>query len=71
LLEEGLQGKVPDDDFKVQVNREILALVNATEGNWMSLENLIRMLDDGMKSQPDGSARHITPEVLQQVRGKE
>jgi len=71
LLEEGLQATVPDDDFKVQVNREIGELVDATAGNWMSLEKLIRMLDDCMKSQPDGGLRHITPEVLKRVRGNE
>jgi len=70
LIEEGLRATVPDDDFKVQVNREIGELVDGTAGSWLRLEQLIRTLDDCMKPQPDGSPRHITPAVLQQVRKK-
>lgn len=70
LLEEGLRATVLDDDLKIQVNREIGELVDSTEGNWMRIEHLIRTLDDNLKPQPNGSPRHITPEVLQRVRGK-
>lgn len=71
LIEEGLGAKVTKDDFKVQVNREIGELVDATAGNWMRLEQRIRALDDCMKPQPDNSPRHITPAVLRGVRLKQ
>ncbi|NJK80033.1 MAG: hypothetical protein HC876_16155 [Chloroflexaceae bacterium] len=69
LIAAGLHATVPDDALKVAVKREIGALVDATEGNWMRLEQLIRVLDDCLKPHPDGNPRHITPKVLHCVKG--
>jgi GTPase SAR1 family protein len=68
LRDEGLKAIVPDEGSKAQVNQELGELVEATNGNWASLTTLMRVLDEEIPPQPDGSPRHITREVMERVR---
>jgi GTPase SAR1 family protein len=68
LRDEGLKAIVPDEGSKAQVNQELGELVEATNGNWASLTTLMRVVDEEMPPQPDGSPRHITLNVLERVR---
>jgi hypothetical protein len=68
LRDEGLKAIVPDDELMAQVNQELGELVEATGGNWASLTTLMRVLDEEIPPQPDGSPRHITREVMERVR---
>jgi energy-coupling factor transporter ATP-binding protein EcfA2 len=68
LMKEGIKVIVPQGNEQAQVNQQLGEWIEQTQGNFSSLERLIRLLDDEAETVPGSEYRHITLAVIERVR---